>query len=211
MVVAKIVHPGPGSTQATERTRRSWSGRHTANTADLDPVASPAAAAPTREGTDRIGAVNQLRSLQKALCADLSRSASPYRQGSTVLARLLTLFVVAALVFGAIPGEDAVAQVGGFISGTIWDDTRIRNGILDDNEGPLPPGTVVTVMFERVDVPGTLFACAAGGAASTTPSVTPDATGRYRCQLTPPTAGIYRVSITFPTDEYEATTRVSAK
>jgi hypothetical protein len=29
----------------------------------------------------------------------------------------------------------AAAANGNFITGTIWDDTRVRNGIIDDNEG----------------------------------------------------------------------------
>ena len=129
--------------------------------ADLDTVASPLAVPAAREGVDRIGAVNQLRSLQRALRPGLVRPASPYRQGSTVLARLLTLFVVAALVLGAIPGEDTgaiqaaapsptarptvgsgvvrpAAVAGLFVTGTIWEDTRIRNGFFDDNEVALP-------------------------------------------------------------------------
>ena len=56
----------------------------------IDPVAPLPGGPSPPEGVDRIGAVNQLRSLQKALCAAPSRSASPYRQGSTVLARLLS-------------------------------------------------------------------------------------------------------------------------
>ncbi|MFN8634084.1 MAG: SdrD B-like domain-containing protein [Chloroflexota bacterium] len=139
----------------------------------------------------------------------------------SILTRLFTLLVVVGLVLSALPGEDAAAlpaaanptatprpassQSAGvrpaaaaapYIAGTVWDDTRIRNGTLDDNELGLAS---VTVTFESLDTPGLVFACAG----STTPTAVTDANGRYRCDGL--VAGLYRVSITIPT-EYEATT-----
>jgi hypothetical protein len=173
-----------------------------------------------------IGAVNQLRSLHKALRAHLFGSASPYRQGSTALARLITLFVVVGLVFGALPGEDTGAVqaakptstprptaatssgsvrpalvVGNFIAGTVWDDTRIRNGRLDDNEGDTLPSDLVTttVTIERLEAPVGPVGCA-GAPTSVVPV---DSTGRYRCDGLP--ASLYRVTVNIPPD-YEATT-----
>jgi hypothetical protein len=107
-----------------------------------------------------------------------------------MLARVLSLVVMAGLIFSVLPGEDAVAfpasasptstprptstpqrsgnavkpaaANGLFITGTVWDDTRIRNGIIDDNEGPLEPPTTVTVRIERVDTPGVEVPCVVG-------------------------------------------------
>jgi hypothetical protein len=147
-----------------------------------------------------------------------------------MLARVLSLVVMAGLIFSVLPGEDAVAfpasasptstprptstpqrsgnavkpaaANGLFITGTVWDDTRIRNGIIDDNEGPLEPPTTVTVRIERVDTPGVEVPCVGG--ADSPPNINPtDATGRYRCNV--PTAGTYRVTITIPPG-FEATT-----
>ncbi len=149
--------------------------------ADLDLVATSPRQTSIHRRVDIIGAVNQLRSLYRALRADLFGSVSPYRQSSTALARLLTVFVVVALVFGAIPGEDTgavqaanpkptarpiatvnskavrAAAVGNFVEGIVFDDTRKRNGTIDDNE----PGLAgVTITLERVDVPSAI-ACTA--------------------------------------------------
>ena len=180
------------------------------------------------EGVDRIGTVNWLRSPHAALRAALSRAASPYRQGSTALARLITLFVVSTQAFGAIPGEDTgavqaaapsptvrpaagpnanvvrpAAAAGLFVTGTIWEDTRIRNGFFDDNEGPLPTSIRVSVTVERIDTPGVLISCATGDG-SAPPNINPtDSAGRYRCNV--PAPGTYRVAVVIPPD-YEATT-----
>lgn len=182
-----------------------------------------------------IGAVNQLRSPLKALGANLSGSASPYRVGSTVLARLASLLVVVGLVFGAIPGEDVMAlqatasptpsarptarpaaatkpnavrpaaAEGFFVTGTIWEDTRIRNGVFDDNEEPLPSDVRASVTIERVDTPGVPVQCENG--AGTPPNINPaNSSGRYRCNVpAAPGAVTYRVSVVIPS-EYEATT-----
>lgn len=181
-----------------------------------------------------IGAVIQLRSLRKALSADLSGSAAIRQTHSSVLARVLTLLVVAGLVLGTLPGQDAAANpaaaasptptarvtntpsaavrstatanavrpnvvAGNFIAGTVWDDTRIRNGIIDDNEGALPDNTIVTLSFERLEAPVGPATCTNTG----TTTATTDTSGRYRCEGL--AAGLYRVSVTIPT-EYEATT-----
>ncbi|MCC7370217.1 MAG: C39 family peptidase [Chloroflexi bacterium] len=130
---------------------------------------------------------------------------------------------MAGLIFSVLPGEDAAAlpapasptatprsssQVrpaaanGNFITGTVWDDTRIRNGIIDDNEGPLETTNVVTISIERVDTPGVPVPCVGG--ADTPPNINPvDSTGRYRCNV--PAPGAHRVTITVPSG-FEATT-----
>jgi len=131
-------------------------------------------------------------------------------------------------VFGAIPGEDTgaiqaaapsptaratagqsagvvrpAAATGLFITGTVWEDTRIRNGFFDDNEGLLPLTSPVSVTIERVDTPGVPIPCATGDA-SVPANINPvDSNGRYRCNV--PAAGTYRVSVVIPPD-YEATT-----
>src|SRR5581483_9671625 len=117
-----------------------------------------------------IGAVIAFRLLAQALRAALRLS--PPRGRSLLVVRLVTLLVVAGLVVGLVQGDDVaaqspvptsptpsvrptqpsarIAQVGGFVSGTVWEDTKIRNGQLDDNE----PGLAgVTIVVERVDVP----------------------------------------------------------
>jgi hypothetical protein len=186
-----------------------------------------------------IGAVIQIRSLLLALSADLSGSSSPPRKHSGWFARMFTLFVVAGLVLGALPGEDAAALpvaaasptatvrpaaaaaaatarptaavgsnairpavIGNFIAGTVWDDTRIRNGRFDDNEGPLEAADLaaVVITIDRIEPPVGPAACTNAGGSNT---VRLAADGTYRCEgLTP---GLHRVSITIPTD-FEATT-----
>jgi hypothetical protein len=182
-----------------------------------------------------IGAVIQLRSLRKALSANLSESVAARPRHSSILARVCTLLVVAGLVLGTLPGEDAAALPataasptptvrvtatpnggaarpaatsgsarpavvsGNFITGTVFDDTRIRNGIIDDNEGPLPSDVVVTLTFERLEDPVGPSICSNTG----TSTATADTNGRYRCEGL--AAGLYRVAVNIPT-EYEATT-----
>lgn len=180
---------------------------------------------PARGRVDIIGAVIQLRPLLKALSADLSGSVSLRQKQSSLMARVFTLLVVAGLVLGALPGEDAAANPAAaasptpktraasgasavrpaaatapFVAGTVFDDTKIRNGRFDDNEVGLA-GVVVTI--ERVDVPpaaGATSACPNSSAATNPPvlTTTSDGSGRYRCDNLP--AGTYRVSITLPAD-----------
>ncbi len=190
-------------------------------------------------GIFMIGAVIQLRSLRKALSADLSGSAALRQTHSSVLARVFTLLVVAGLVLGTLPGQDAAANPAAaasptpttaratntpsaavrttatantvrpaaasapFITGTIWDDTKVRNAIYDDNEvGVL--GVVVTI--ERVDVPGPLAPTAPCTNVVGNPNLittTTNAEGRYRCDNLP--AGTYRITIAIPAGS-EATT-----
>jgi hypothetical protein len=184
-----------------------------------------------RGRVDIIGAVIQLRPLLKAFSAAVSGSVSLRQKQSSLMARVFTLLVVAGLVLGTLPGEDAAANpaaaasptpkaratsgVGAsavrpaaalfpFVAGTVFDDTKIRNGRFDDNESGLS-GVVVTI--ERVDVPpapGATSACPNGSSATNPPvlTTTTDGSGRYRCDNLP--AGTYRVSITVP-DTFEAT------
>ncbi|MCC6176253.1 MAG: C39 family peptidase [Chloroflexi bacterium] len=89
------------------------------------------------------------------------------------------------------------AQVGGFVTGTVWDDTRIRNGVFDDNE----PGLAnVTVVVERIDVPSGPIACTTAIAGNVNPT---DSSGRYRCGGL--VDGVYRISVSLLSN-YEATT-----
>ena len=111
------------------------------------------------------------------------------------LASTSSLRIVGA---GSREGATQPRQVGGYISGTVWDDTAIRNGSFDDNETGIPG---VTLTVERVDVPGSVTTCTS----ASPPNVNPTGTdGRYRCAALP--AGRYRVSITTLPPEFEATT-----
>jgi hypothetical protein len=169
-----------------------------------------------------IGRVMQIRSLRNVLRRPLAGIAARQRVRSTVLARVFTLLIVAGLALSAIPREDADAlpamankkatpvptlrasdvrasAAGNFIAGTVWDDTRIRNGIVDDNEEALSSDNIVTISFENVDTPNEDVECTSTG----TSSVVADSNGRYRCEGLDP--GLYRVSI-MAVAEYEATT-----
>ena len=107
-----------------------------------------------------IGAVIAFRLLAQALSAIISRLTSPHRTSSMGAVRVVTLLIVVGIVASLIQGDDAAAQsptpasptpsskstvlptprgsarvqaVGGFVSGTVWDDSKVRNGQLDDN------------------------------------------------------------------------------
>src|SRR3954466_5539452 len=90
--------------------RCPWIGVTPSLRGDLDPVAARAACPPSRGCVDIIGAVIQLRSLRKALSADPSGSVSLQQKHSALWGRVFTLLVVAGLVLGMLPGEDAAAN-----------------------------------------------------------------------------------------------------
>ena len=172
-----------------------------------------------------IGAVIAFRLLAQALSAIISRLTSPHREWSVGAVRMVTLLIVVGIVASLVQGDDAAAQsptpasptpleatptpgpsrssdvraqaVGGFVSGTVWDDSKIRNGQFDDNE----PGIAgVTMIVERVDVASGPITCTTGTGANINPT---DSNGHYRCEGL--VDGLYRVTVTIP-DEYEATT-----
>ena len=171
-----------------------------------------------------IGAVNFVHALSSSLRAALRLlHAAPARAVRPHLVRSLALGLTAVALLntglgqvGAAPsfaptvtptpkpgrfarasGVVRASQIGSHIDGTVWDDTPIRNGVFDDNERPLPG---VTIVVERVDVPGPVTTCTT----TNPPNVNPtDANGRYRCDNLP--AGLYRVTVV-PPPGYEATT-----
>jgi hypothetical protein len=169
-----------------------------------------------------IGAVIRRHRLAQAARAVPPRAPRSRGGSPTGFARVLVLLIVAAIVFSPIAGnvaaesttfaglfgssanvhvprQDGVVNqaTGGFVSGTVWDDTKIRNGNIDDNE----PGLAgVTIIVERVDIPSGPLACTTGVGGNINPT---DASGRYRCEGLAP--GEYRVTVTIPA-EYEATT-----
>jgi hypothetical protein len=181
-----------------------------------------------------IGAVIQLRSLHKALGANLSGPASLRQRHPGILARLSVLLIVAGLVLGMLPGENAAAlpaaagsptptlrptaaartganavrpaaAAAPFVAGTVWDDTTIRNGIFDDNEVGLP-GVVVTI--ERVDVPpaaGATAPCPNAGPTVNPPILTTTTDADGRYRCDNLPAGTYRITVTIPED-FESTT-----
>jgi hypothetical protein len=176
-----------------------------------------------------IGAVMPFRSQAQAPRANIRGPLRLRRRYSTVLARVFSFVVMAGLIFSVLPGEDAdafpasanptstprpsptaqragdvrpAAVNGNFITGTVWDDSRVRNGIIDDNEGPLEATNSVTIGIERVDTPGVTVPCVGG--TDNPVNINPvDATGRYRCNV--PAPGTYRVTIVIPAT-FEATT-----
>ena len=159
---------------------------------------------PARKTADMIGAVIAFRLLARALSAIISRLTSPHREWSVGAVRMVTLLIVVGIVASLVQGDDAAAQsptpasptplkatatprpsrssdvraqaVGGFVSGTVWDDSKIRNGQFDDNE----PGIAgVTMIVERVDVASGPITCTTGTGTNINPT---DSNGKYRCE-----------------------------
>jgi hypothetical protein len=197
--------------------------RFAVTTGGLDPVATVAEDIPLLESADMIGAVMVRHRLAQAVPTAPPRRSARRGRASSGVVRVLTLLFVAAIVFSPIAGnavaESAFASLLGtsanvrppraevvdqapapFVTGTVWEDTTKRNGTFDNNEVGLAG---VTIIVERVDVPGGPFACTTGtgvGGLNINPT---DSNGRYRCEV--PAFGEYRVSITMPS-EFEATT-----
>ncbi len=169
-----------------------------------------------------IGPVMQIPWLRNVLRAPQASRRASNRARSTLLARVFTLLIVAGLALSAIPREDAealpamanpkatpvptlkasdvrVSAIGNFIAGTVWDDTRIRNGIVDDNEGALETGTIVNISIERLEPPNVGPAVCTNTGSN---NVVADSNGRYRCEGL--LVGLHRVSVV-PPAEYEAT------